>query len=91
MFAQTQTSTVEVPTPKVLPVVTGVIIAIAVIGFLLGLKAGDRGPSAVISGLSSSDAAALAGAPNAAPIILNPVETAPPPPPAPAAQADAIY
>ncbi len=83
MFTQTQSSAVEVPSPKVLPVVTGLIIAIAVIGFLLGLKAGDRGGSAAVGALSSSDAAALAGAPNAAPIILNPIETAPPPPPPP--------
>jgi len=90
VFAQTQTSAVEVPSPKVLPIVTGLIIAVAVIGFLLGLKAGDRGGSAVIDGIASSDAAALARAPNAAPIILNPTETAPPPPPAPKAEEEVV-
>ena len=90
MFALNQTSVVEVPSPKVLPVVTGVIIALAVIGFLLGLKAGDRGGSTVIDGIASSDAAALARAPNATPIILNPTETAPPPPPAPQVEAQEV-
>ena len=83
MFTQTQTSAVEVPSPKVLPIVVGVIAVIALAGFIAGLKAADHSGGTVLEGVASGNAAALAAAPNASPIILNPTETAPPPPPAP--------
>lgn len=90
MFVESQTSALEIPEPRVLPIVAGVIVAMAVVGFMLGLKAGDRDSSPVISGVSSSDAAALAKAPNAAPIIINPTEVAPPPPPPPKEEAPVV-
>jgi hypothetical protein len=78
--AHSHSSAVDVPSPRVLPIVAGMIAAVAVIGFVLGLKAGDRGSPRVIGAAPSTDPAVLAGARNAAPIIINPTETAPPPP-----------
>jgi hypothetical protein len=83
VFTQTQTSAVEVPSPKVLPVVVGIIVVVALAGFIAGLKAADRSGGTVLEGVASGNAAALANAPNASPIILTPTELAPPPPPAP--------
>jgi hypothetical protein len=80
VVAQIHSSAVEIPSAKVLPIVAGLIIILAITGFVAGLKAGDSGSARVIGTVPSSDPAVLAGARNAAPIILNPTETAPPPP-----------
>jgi hypothetical protein len=64
-------------------VVVGVIVVVALAGFIAGLKAADHSGGAVLEGVASGNAAALANAPNASPIILTPTELAPPPPPAP--------
>ncbi len=80
MFIQTQTSAVEVPSQKVLPVVVGIIFVVSLAGFIAGLKAADHRGGTVLEGVASGNAAALANAPNATPIILTPTELAPPPP-----------
>ncbi len=80
MFIQTQTSAVEVPSPKVLPVVVGIIVVVSLAGFIAGLKAADHRGGTVLEGVASGNAAALANAPNATPIILTPTELAPPSP-----------
>ena len=80
MFIQTKTSAVEIPSPKVLPVVFGIIVFVSLVGFIAGLKAADHSGGTVLEGVASGNAAALANAPNATPIILTPTELAPPPP-----------
>ena len=72
-----------------MPVVVGSIAALAVVGFVLGLSAADDGGGVAATG-DLSNAAALAGAPLASPIVLNSTEAPPPPvaepaPPAPPA------
>lgn len=80
MFIQTKTSAVEIPSPRVLPVVVGIIVVVSLAGFIAGLKAADHSGGTVLEGVASGNAAALANAPNATPIILTPTELAPPPP-----------
>jgi hypothetical protein len=82
-YGHIQSTAVEIPPARLLPVVVGAIAALAVVGFVLGLKAADDGGSAIVSSADLANAAALAGAPLASPIILNAADAAPPAPPAP--------
>jgi 2-oxoglutarate dehydrogenase E2 component (dihydrolipoamide succinyltransferase) len=77
-YGHIQSTAVEIPSPRLLPVVVGTIAALAVVGFVLGLEAADDGGRAAASGSDLANAAALAGAPLASPIILNPADEAPP-------------
>ena len=69
MFAASQSSAVEIPSPRVLPVVAGAIIAAALIGFVLGIQAGAPSGGGGIGGTASTNPAILAGAPNATPSL----------------------
>ncbi len=79
-YGHIQSTAVEIPSPRLLPVVVGTIAALAVVGFVLGLEAADDGVRAAASGSDLANAAALAGAPLASPIILNPADEPPPAP-----------
>lgn len=79
-YGQIQSTAVEIPSAKLLPVVVGAIAALAIVGFVLGLEAADDGVRAPVTGADLENAAALAGAPMASPIVLNPADEAPPPP-----------
>ena len=74
------TAAVEIPPYRLFPVVVGSLAALAIVGFILGLKAADDGGSTIVSAGDAANAATLAGAPLASPIILNPADSAPPPP-----------
>ena len=78
-YGHIQSTAVEIPSPRLLPVVIGTIAALAVVGFVLGLEAADDGGRAVSSGSDLTNAAALAGAPLASPIVLNAADEPPPP------------
>ncbi len=80
-YGHIQSTAVEIPSPRLLPAVVGTIAALAVVGFVLGLQAADDGGRTTVVGADLANAAALAGAPLAAPIILNAADAAPPPPP----------
>ncbi len=82
-YGHIQSTAVEIPSPRLMPVVVGTIAALSVVGFVLGLQAADDGGSTAASGANLANAAALAGAPLASPIVLNAAEEAPPPPVAP--------
>lgn len=79
-YGHIQSTAVEIPSARLLPVVVGTIAALAIVGFVLGLQAADDGGGVTASGSDSANAAALAGAPMAAPIVLNPADEAPPAP-----------
>ncbi len=79
-YAHIQSTAVEIPSPRLLPVVVGTLAALAVVGFVLGLEAADDGGRAAASGSDLANAAALAGAPMASPIVLNPADEPPPAP-----------
>jgi hypothetical protein len=79
-YGQIQSTAVEIPPARLLPVVVGAIAALAVLGFVLGLKAADDGGGTIVSAADLDNAATLAGAPLASPIILNAADTAPPAP-----------
>lgn len=74
------TAAVEIPPVRFFPIVVGSIAALAVVGFILGLKAADDGGSTIVSASDAANAATLAGAPLASPITLNAAETEPPAP-----------
>ncbi len=74
------TAAVEIPPVRFFPIVVGSIATLAVVGFILGLKAADDGGSTIVSASDAANAATLAGAPLASPIILNAADTEPPAP-----------
>jgi hypothetical protein len=79
-YGHIQSTAVEIPSARLLPLVAGSIAALAVVGFILGLRAADDGGGATVGGSDLANAAALAGAPMASPIVLNTVSEPPPPP-----------